>query len=121
MDYYFGTLLKKNKSKVLHLDNQVYHLGIEKSVKYLRKKELAVITLHKLYDEKKITKHSNDLLKYFLFCKSTGLNYLLSFWYKFFNSKMKRNLTGRNPSIKLLQLYKISFMCYVDLNGINLH
>ena len=120
MDYYFGALLKKNNAKVLHLDNQVYHLGIEKSTKYLRKKELAVITLLELFNEMKVTKHSNDLLKSYVFCKKTKLNYLLSLWYNLFSPKMKKNLTGRNPSIKLLQLYKLSYMCYVDLNGVNL-
>ena len=115
MDYYFGALLKKSKTKVLHLDNQVYHLGIEKSSNYLRKKELATITLLKLHNEKKITKHSNDLLKLFVFCKKIGLNYLFSLWYKLFNSAMRKNLTGKNPIIKLLQVYKLSYMCYINL------
>lgn len=119
MDYFFGALLKENNEKVLHIDNQVYHLGIESSAKYLRKKELAVETLLRLYSNQQINKHSNDLLKAFVFSKKIKLNYLFSWTYSILNSTLRKNLTGNIPFIKLLQLYKLSYMCYIDLKGVN--
>lgn len=116
MDYYFGALLEKNNEKILHINNQVYHLGIEDNASYLRKKELAVETLLKLYNSKKITTHSNSLLKVFIFLKITKMSHLLSLWFSVFNVSMRKNLTGNNPYIKLLQVYKLSYMCYLDLN-----
>jgi hypothetical protein len=116
MDYLFGALLKEHNEKVLHINNQVYHLGIEDSVSYLRKKEMAVETLLKLYHSKKIKRHSNSLLKVFILLKNTKMNYLLSLWFSVFNKSIRNNLTGNKPYIILLQLYKISYMCYLDLN-----
>ena len=49
-DNHFGALLKKHNIKVKHIDNEVYHLGIEPSAKYLEKKEQAAYTLLHLYN-----------------------------------------------------------------------
>ena len=119
MDYYFGALLKQNKSKVLHIDNQVYHLGIEKSSKYLRKKEQAVETLLKLYNSENIKEHANDLLAYFITIKKIKLNYFLATIFKLFRPILKVNLLRKYPIILLLQLYKISYMCHFDLANKN--
>jgi len=119
MDYFFGALLKENNQKVLHIDNQVYHLGIESSPKYLKKKERAVETLLKLYSSKRIKIHSNSLLKVFILLKKTKLVYVFNVFYKWFGSKLKHNLTSHNPSINLLQFYKLSYMCYSYLKKNN--
>jgi len=114
MDYYFGALLSENHSKVLHIDNQVYHLGIEKSIDYLKKKERATETLLKLHQEKKIIVHSNDLLSTFVLFKKTGLNYVLVILFKILRPILRKNLIGSNPIIPLLQFYKIGYICHLD-------
>ena len=114
MDLFLGSQLKKNNIPVLHIDNEVYHLGLETNEKYLRKVELAVATLLNLYDENLIKIHENDLLRFFKKVKKIKLNYLLSLFYKIFKYPIKINLLSINPSIKLLQLYKILYMCHFD-------
>ncbi len=116
MDIFFGPQLKLNQVPVIHINNSVYHLGLESSSKYLDKVKFAVITLLELHYDGKIKEHENDLLKTFLSMKKTGLNYLCSRCYKVFNSLIKKQLLSKNPKIKLLQLYKILYMCYYDLN-----
>lgn len=111
-DNYFGALLKRQEIKVLHIDNEVYHLGIEKSKDYLNKKEQATETLLKLIQENTVTTHDNDLLKLFMFLKRYHLIWFFSAFHQLFRSLMRHNLTGANPSINLLQLYKITYMCY---------
>ena len=117
-DNYDGALLKQYNTKVLHIDNEVYHLGIEKSRIYLKKKEQAAITLLKLLKEENITVHDNQLLGLYLNLKKFKSIFLLSGIYRLFSGLMKKNLTGNNPSIKILQLYRISFMCYISKNDI---
>lgn len=115
MDYYFGALLKESNSKVLHLDNQVYHLGIEKSSNYLRKKEKAAETLINLYRANKINEHDNGLFSLYLKLKKNKLNYMFAKGYSVLKPILKKNLLSKNPSVKLLQLYKILYICYFDL------
>ncbi|MBT8253538.1 MAG: glycosyltransferase [Flavobacteriaceae bacterium] len=115
-DSYFGVLLKKNQVRVVHIDNEVYHRGIEESAVYLKKMEQAAKTLLSLYDQDLMREHQNTLLNLFIFLKKTYLNRILSLFYQVFRNAMNRNLTGHNPSIWILQLYRISYLCHIDLN-----
>ncbi len=115
MDIFFGPQLKLNKVPVLHIDNAIYHLGLENSKKYLKKTEFAVNTLLNLHRKDKIKLHENDLLLKFTLLKSIKLNFLGSLFFKWFRSYMEKNLEGRYPVITIFQLYKISYMCYSDL------
>lgn len=115
MDNYFASLLREQKINIDHIDNEVYHLGIEKSEVYLEKKESAIINLLMLYNEHKIDNLENDLFSLFIILKRYQLHYLFSVFYKFFKSLMKQNLLGKHPSILLLQLYRITFMCNTSL------
>ena len=115
-DNFFGALLKSKNAKVFHIDNEVYHLGIESSKRYLRKKEKAAETLLSLYKADKIKNHQNDLLKLYITLKKWKCNSILSLIFKQFNKRIKANLLSSNPSMTLFQLYRISYMCYKDLN-----
>lgn len=117
-DNYFGALLQENNAKLWHIDNQVYHLGIEKSEQYLKKKEQAAIILLHFYKTEGFNNHSNDLLKLFTTLNRFKLVWLVCLFYKFFKQSMKRNLLSGSPSINLLQLYRISYMCYAYKNKI---
>ncbi len=111
LDNYFGALLKENNIAPIHIDNEVYHLGIEQSITYLEKKEQAAKTLLDLYKANKINTHNNDLLSLFQFLKRYKLNYFTSLLYIVTKKILRRNLLGKYPSIKLLQFYRISYMC----------
>lgn len=116
-DNFFAALLKMKRIKVFHIDNEVYHLGIETSQTYLGKKEKAAETLLKLYQSGKIESHQNDLLKLYIQLKQFKLRSVVSLFYKLFSKALKQNLLGGKPSMTLLQLYRISYMCNKDLNA----
>lgn len=113
LDNYFGNLLKTNQISVRHIDNEVYHLGLETNSVYLRKKEKAAETLLSLHQDNKIVGHQNDLLRLFEALKKYRLTLFFSLIHDHLNILMKKNLFGKKPSIKLLQLYKISYLCYI--------
>ncbi|GAB1857517.1 glycosyltransferase [Flavobacteriaceae bacterium MHTCC 0001] len=115
MDIFFGPQLKLNQISILHIENEVYHLGLESSTIYLKKVKRAVEMLLKLHQNKKIQVHENSLLKTFIALKKIGLNYLFYLNFKFFKNIMNNNLLSVRPSIKVLQLYKLSYICYKDL------
>lgn len=117
-DNYYGALLQDNKVKMFHIDNEVYHLGIEKSEVYLKKKEQAALTLLYFYKTEGFTNHSNDLLKLFSKLKHFKLTWVLSFFFTSLKKSMQKNLLGNAPSVRILQLYRISYMCYAYKNGI---
>ncbi|GGD26847.1 glycosyltransferase family 2 protein [Hyunsoonleella pacifica] len=116
MDIFFGPQLKLHKVPVLHIDNSVYHLGLEDSETYINKTEFAVNTLLNLHYNGKIKIHENDLLSKFILLKSIKLNFLFSLFYKSLKNILRKHLLSSNPLIILFQFYKISYMCYSDLN-----
>lgn len=110
-DNFFGALLKRNKIKVLHIDNEVYHLGIEESKLYLRKKEQAAEALVKLNEDGDIPQHDNDLLRLYANLKKFKLAIPLAHAFSGVKGKILQDLLGKNPSISLLQFYRIGYMC----------
>jgi len=111
-DLFFGSLLKSNNIKVLHIDNEVYHIGIESSTSYLSKIETSINTLLNLYKSGKINNHSNELLSVFLNLKKYGLNHIAKIVYILFSPIFKKQLLSSTPSVTLLQLYKLCYICY---------
>jgi len=111
-DNYFSTLLSEEKRAVLHIDNQVYHVGIEKSEVFINKTEQAIKTLLELDKSKHINNSQNSLLNLFSKLKVYKLTGVFNTFYRLFGNTIKRSLLGNNPSITLLQLYKISYMCH---------
>ncbi|OUR99358.1 hypothetical protein A9Q86_12350 [Flavobacteriales bacterium 33_180_T64] len=116
-DNYFGTLLKANTTPVLHIDNAVYHLGLESNTIYLNKIEAAVNTLLKLNEQGQLNDTDNSLLNTFKRLKIWKVNYFFSWLYKAFYNQFKNNLLGDRPRIFIIQCYKLSYICYQDLNS----
>jgi len=117
LDNYFAALLKQNNIKVLHINNEVFHNGLESSITYVKKAEECIITLLWLYNKKKMLKHDNKLLSLFVLLKKIKLNYVMLLFYNTFSSAIKKNLVGPEPNMYLLQIYKLSYICYKDLKS----
>jgi hypothetical protein len=117
LDNYFAALLKQNNIKVLHINNEVFHNGLESSMTYVKKSEECIITLLWLYNKDKMLKHDNKLLSLFVLLKKFKLNYLMLLFYNIFSSAIKKNLVSPEPNLYLLQIYKLSYICYKDLKS----
>ncbi|WP_396601748.1 glycosyltransferase [Algibacter sp. R77976] len=117
LDNYFASLLKQNSINILHINNEVYHLGIEKSIHYLDKIEEAIKNLIWLFNADKLSIHSNKLLSIYVVLKKLRLHYLLRFLFPIFKPFLKKNLVGNNPNMILLQFYKVLYICFEDLNN----
>lgn len=116
-DNYFGALLKEKKAKIFHLDNEVFHLGLEPNASYLNKVEQSIDTLIQLDNKGELRATDNSLFKTFKTLKTWKLNRVASWMYKVFKKQWTRNLLSAHPSVFILQCYKLSYICYQDLNS----
>ena len=116
LDNYFVALLKQQKAKVLHINNETYHYGLEDNAAYVIKSEEAIDTLLWMKDKKQVTSHNNKLLKTYSSIKAIKLNYFMAFLYRFFNKSIRENLLSNSPNIYLLQVYKLLFISHKDLS-----
>lgn len=107
MDNIFSYNLQKNRMEVKHIDNPVYHHGLEKSSVFLEKSIMAVDTLIYQESKKNISENFTSLQKFYLKLKKM---HLVEFTYKIihpFLNKMKHNLCSEKPKIILFDFYKL--------------
>ena len=104
-------LLKQN-FKIIHIDNQLIHRGLDDNFIYLQKSETAIKNLYRLYQSKEFPelKNYSNLLNSFLKLKKLHLISIFNFHFQFFKNLIIKNLTGKNPSLFLFDLYKLGYL-----------
>lgn len=114
-DTLFGLELKKRDIPVKHINNPLYHIGLEISSQFLHKTSEAIENLLTLIHDGKIRKDDIKdirLLKAYRFIKKFSLINIYLFFYDFVSNQVMRNLLGSNPSIFAYDLYKLSLISH---------
>ena len=107
-DVQFGSELEKRGVSILHIDNQLVHLGLEKSEVYLEKTRQAV---RNAFEHKDEVGGSSRLLTHYNRVVGLRLRWLFRFVWKMFGKMMKKNLLGSTPSLRIFSLYKLCYIC----------
>jgi len=113
-DTLFGLELKKKDVPVRHINNPVYHIGLEIASEFLRKTSESIENLLTLLNEGKI--HTKDirnirLLRAYSNLKKFRLVRIYRLFYDFISNAVMRNLLGSNPGIFAFDLYKLALIC----------
>ena len=104
-DHLFAHNFKALNTIIHHIENPVYHAGLESNMAFLQKTEKAIENLSELYTTGKL-KEGNLIKRYEQLKKA---NQLLTFskilgWKR---TQIKDNLLGNNPRLINFQLYKL--------------
>jgi glycosyltransferase involved in cell wall biosynthesis len=113
-DTIFGLELKENNVEIFHIENNLYHCGIDKSEDFIVKIQSSLTNLFLLYSNINYKNLISEVriirtFKKFYFAKS-----LISFLFKISNKLILNNLKGKNPNLYLLDFYKLGF--FINLN-----
>jgi len=76
-DVLLGEALKKNKVKLLHIDNGTFHTGLEDNVLYLKKLKEGAKLLRTQFENGKIISGHNNLINLYRFLKKVYLAKIL--------------------------------------------
>lgn len=96
---------------VLHIENEVYHLGLESSEVFLRKSEESLVGLKHLLNNKLIGEDYIDIGKIYTKIHKNGLDGVIAFFYRPVKKFMRKNLLGSNPSLVVFDLYRLGYIC----------
>lgn len=106
-DTLFSYNLQKKNIAITHIDNPVYHLGLETSAVFLKKSKESIVGLQYLiknnllpFNYLKISTYSSYLSRLKL---SSIYNYILSI----FAPSIEKNLKSYKPSLLLFDLYRL--------------
>ena len=110
-DSLFGITLQHNNADIKFIDNPLLHTGLDISYTYLEKVESSIrnlITIEPLLKEIKKEKRIR-LLK--LYYSIQYLSYPIALLFRLLKKVLLLNLRGNNPSLKILDFYKLGYLC----------
>ena len=117
LDILFSGNLLKNNILVKHIDNPVYHLGLENSTSFLNKSLEAVKSTYLLENNNQINKDLRPLQKSYLFLKKWKVDGLFYVFIKLLNKPIKSNLLSNNPSMFLFDIYRLKYFIELKKNN----
>ncbi|MDR2972063.1 MAG: glycosyltransferase [Bacteroidales bacterium] len=111
-DTFFGNQLRSAKVPVVHINNPLYHDGLDTNEDYLKKVETSIDNLISLLNARKIDSgfiNENKLLAIYFKCKSLRSLPFIRMFYKLFLNNIRQKIL-RKPSIFWLDLYKLGYL-----------
>lgn len=108
-DTLFGKELQKRGIAIKHIDAPLLHTGLENNETYLKKVEDSIITLVEF--EKEIG--ATTLLECYSRIKIWHLTRPVAIFWNIAHPLLHKNLLGTSPSLTILKIYKIGFLCHI--------
>ena len=114
-DTFIGIWLAENKYCIETIANPVYHLGIDENTYFLEKTENALLNLKAMSNivNGAILKKQVKLFRYYYWLKKYQLIVPIKTFYNIAKSSIRKNLLSKNPSMFLLDFYKLGFFASI--------
>lgn len=113
MDIYFGYQLFFNKTEILHIENPIYHLGLETNEKFFKKSMLAVESRKKFLIECEQIEKISPLIKHYKTIKKYGLLPIAILFFKIAEPILKKRIFNKNPSLFCFDIYRLGYLCSI--------
>lgn len=113
MDNFFSYKLYVNKVKVYHIDNPVYHIGLENDSVFFRKCIESVKNRKELLANAKGIENINSLLKHYKKLKKYRLTGIVSFFFKLGEPLLKKMILKKDPNLFCLDIYRLGYICAI--------
>jgi glycosyltransferase involved in cell wall biosynthesis len=110
-DTLFAEKLRLENYPILHIDNPLYHIGLEENIDFLRKTGEGVKNLAFLIKNKSISTNIK-LYRYYQFLSKYKLVKLVEFILAKIDSTMTSNLLSNHPSLFYFDLYKLKHLIH---------
>jgi glycosyltransferase involved in cell wall biosynthesis len=113
-DTLMGYQLKKAGIDILHIDNGLFHEGLESNKEYLNKTKLGLENLSKLYDivtDKKTFADTARMLRLYNRLKIIGLTRLFAAIFIRYRERTEIRLDTGDTSLKVFEFYKFCMFC----------
>jgi glycosyltransferase involved in cell wall biosynthesis len=108
-DTLFSYNLKQQNILVEHIENPVYHNGLDDFEVALKKENESLIALKYLVENQLIPYDYISLSKLFYTLKKIKLIFLLKVFYKTIKPILLKNLASKNPSLFIFDLYRLGY------------
>ncbi|TVQ86888.1 MAG: glycosyltransferase family 2 protein [Bacteroidetes bacterium] len=115
-DTLFGFELLKHEITIQHIDNPLIHEDLQPTADFMKKTETAIENLIKIYQITGFNpalKKTVKLLNTWSILKKLRLTSLCRFIFQYLRKPILSNISGKNPSLFLLDIYKLGIICSI--------
>lgn len=113
-DTLFSYNLMQKKIKIEHINNPVYHLGLDDFDSAIKKENESLLALKHLLDNQLLSSDYVRLSKLVAKIKNLKLLFAFSLLYKITRFAFLKNLSSNNPSLFLFDLYRLGYLCHLE-------
>ena len=113
-DTLFSYNLMQKNIRIVHVDNPIYHLGLDTFKDAIQKEKESLTALKYLIDNILISVNYLKISKIFSVIKQYKLQSVISFFYKISQSLFLKNLSSNNPSLFIFDLYRLGYLCSIE-------
>ncbi|RZJ65105.1 MAG: glycosyltransferase [Flavobacterium sp.] len=110
-DTVFSYRLQQKNITVLHIDNPVYHLGLDTFDIMLNKEHESLQALKLLVESGKISPEYVKMGRYYAFLKKTSLAFFVSAFFELTRKSLLSDISKPNPSLFWYDVYRLGYLC----------
>ncbi len=110
-DTLFSYNLMQKNIKIEHIDNPIYHYGLDVFENAIKKEHESIIALKYLIDNQLLPPDYVGLSKLFIKIKKLNLVFAFVFIYKTSRLVFLKNLASTNPTLFIFDLYRLGYLC----------
>ncbi|MFK7000886.1 glycosyltransferase family 2 protein [Flavobacterium oreochromis] len=110
-DLVFIKNCKDHGYKINHIENPVYHLGIDNSILFIKKHHSSLKNLKFLIEQKIISYEDTSISKLYLQLSYLKLDYLLYNLHLLYHKILIKILISKKPSLHIFDLYRLGYFC----------
>lgn len=110
-DTLFSYDLKQACIEIIHIENCVFHNGLESSEVFLKKSEESLVGLEYLVEKNLLTSDYVKLSDYYKTLKKWRLKELYLLFFQTSKKSFLKNLLGPKPSLFIFDLFRLGYYC----------
>ena len=108
-DTLFSYQLKQAKIPIIHIENPVFHLGLDDFEMAIKKENESIIALKFLIENNHIPKNYIGLSCLFYSIQKMKLVFIAAFFFRITKPFLLKNLASKNPSLFAFDIYRLGY------------
>ena len=108
-DTLFSYELKQAKIPIIHIENPVFHLGLDDFEMAIKKENESIIALKFLIENNHIPKNYIGLSCLFYSIQKMKLVFIAAFFFRITKPFLLKNLASKNPSLFVFDIYRLGY------------
>ncbi len=116
-DTLFSYNLMQKNITIKHINNPVFHLGIDYFQEALKKEHESLLALKYLIDHQLVNPDYLKISRLFFKIKECKLLFIFVYFHKITHYIFLKNLSSCYPSLLIFDLYRLGYLCSLEYNS----